>query len=96
MNAIARPQGQPMMPHAACAGLRLRFRHIPLRAAKESPWNRIVYRHILWRSLWIQSRARSGARLEGSAPDMVHGYACFFGVREALVTALFRRAGRGD
>ncbi|WP_338663916.1 FkbM family methyltransferase [Pararoseomonas sp. SCSIO 73927] len=97
MNAIARPQAQPMMLHAACAGLRLYFRHVPLRAGKEWLWNRIVHRHILWRSFRIQARTRFGARLEGAFPDVVHGYVYFFGVWEPSVTALLRAALRpGD
>ncbi|MFC0406737.1 FkbM family methyltransferase [Roseomonas elaeocarpi] len=92
MNATVLSQGLPMVLRAACSGLRLYFRHVPLRSGKEWLWRRIVHRHILWRSFRIEARTRFGARLEGAFPDVVHSYVYFFGVWEPSVTALLRAA----
>jgi FkbM family methyltransferase len=86
-----------MTLRAACAGLRVFFRHAPGRWGKQWLWERVVEPHILSRRLPIEASTRFGARLEGSFPDPAHGVVYFFGTWQPAITALFRDALRpGD
>lgn len=97
MRTTLSPGMKDFAIRAACVTCAAYFRHMPSRLGKLPLWNRVVMRHILWRRLDIEARARFGARFAGSFPDSLHGFLYFFGVWEPAITALYRATLRpGD
>ncbi len=97
MNAISGTAAEALLLRLGCAGIRQYFQAAPWRFGKQWLWDRVVQRHVAWRSFPIEARTRFGARIVGRFPDAVHSHVYFFGVWEPAVTALYRATLRdGD
>jgi FkbM family methyltransferase len=90
MNVISGTSAEDMLLRLGCAGLRRYFQAAPWRFGKQWLWDRVVQRHLAWRSLPIEAQTRFGARIAGRFPDAVHSHVYFFGVWEPAITALYR------